>query len=85
MNEALEPVSGRQLDALLSAVRRAHGTAGALLSGLMEADGPKGRRKIGENTHEMWTTDKRKITIAVLTDGGLCVSCSKTADPDYPA
>ncbi len=35
-------------------------------------------------TFEMWTVDKKKITIAVLADGGLCVSCGKTEDPDYP-
>lgn len=82
--EKLEPVSKEQLASLMAAVSRAHGGVGVLISGLAEADREKGRRPVSPGVYEMWTKDKKKITIAMTQDSGLCVSCSKEPDPDYP-
>ncbi len=80
----IEPVSREQLNAIIAAVRRAHGPIGVMVSGLLEADWRKGRRLVMPGNYEMWTMDKKKITIALIAEGGLCVSCGKTEDPDYP-
>lgn len=84
MSEPLEPVSQAQFDSLLAAVTRAHGGIGLVISGLCQADVAKGRRPASPGVYEMWTKERKKITIAMTTDGGLCVSCSKEPDPDYP-
>jgi hypothetical protein len=84
MSEPLEPVSQEQLAALMDAVVRAHGRPGLWISGLEDADREKGRRLVFQGSYEMWTKDKKKITISMTQDGGLCVSCAKTADPNYP-
>jgi len=84
MSAPLEPVTKYQLKVLRSYVLKAHGAAGLMISGLDDVDLAKGRRPASHGVYEMWSTDKKKITIALTGDGGLIVSCSKTEDPEYP-
>lgn len=80
---AIEPVTAQAFEALLRAVRRLHGTAGLIVSGLYEADVSKGRRRLGDDHFEMWTKTRHKITIKTNPECVL-ISCSTHPDPECP-
>lgn len=79
----IEPVSEEQFAYLCNAVARAHGGAGMIVCGLLEADLTKGRGILEGNTRCLWTRDGRRITIG-FSNGSLTVSASKTPDPECP-
>lgn len=81
----IEPVTIEQIKALRQAVVRTHSPMAYMLTGLGDVDLSKGRGVLEGTARCLWTTDRRRITVSGLTDGGaFIIAVSKDPDPECP-
>ena len=76
-----EPVTKEMLNALVSAVG---GVIPAMVCGLGDVDLSRGRGVLGEHGREhcLWTTEGKRITVTVCSDGGVIASLAKEIHPE---
>lgn len=72
-----EPVTQAQVDAL---IRASGGHIPAMISGLYEVDLSRGRGVLEGSDRCLWTHDGRRITVSLLTGGGVIVSLAQQPD-----
>jgi len=78
----MEPVTQEQVNAL----KRSMMPIARMISGIEEVDVSLGRGVLDESglKHCLWTHDKHRVTVSVVTGGGLIVSKSNEPDEEAP-